>query len=234
VQALADFVPLSRAWALTLSKIYRAVMSASSTPKRAHRGSPDGRRRNSVSASPQVTGLPKHETRDVSLDKLPALDKAQVVALLLAEDSQRGWPTAVAKHGFDEWLTGVGSGFSLPHRGVVLLTLFFVMTEERQKALRVKWLPHSQWRCVHTVVGDAIVAVALLSHDDTRVSTVLLTFLCAKAWVSDEGERHGGFGSNLLREVIRRFHAGDLDSITSYSCKGEATARRLVLETDAP
>jgi len=150
------------------------------------------------------------EVTEERFDKVRADDKVQVIDLLLSESSKRGWPTAVSKHSFDKWLTGAGD----------------------QKELETKWLKHEHWRCVYVMVQETVVAVALLAHDDAKPSAVILTFLCARAHVSEEGERTGGFGAILLKDVSRRFHSGDFDNIVSYSAKGEAAARRLIIETD--
>jgi len=156
---------------------------------------------------------PLYTVEEECFDNVKAETKSQITELLLSEQSQKGWPTAVHKHGFDCWLRREGGD---------------------QRELVRKWLPHNVWRSVFIVVEDQVTAIALLCHNDEKPSAVLLTFLAAKRFEPPEEDGRpsvGGWGRLLLHEVVRRFHEGNFNSICSYSGSGKVETKQLVIET---
>ena len=94
---------------------------------------------------------PFYTVEEECFDNVKAETKQQMIELLLSEESQKGWPSAVVKHGFDCWLRREGGD---------------------QKELVRKWLPHNVWRSVFIVVEDQVTAVAMLCHNDVSLGAL--------------------------------------------------------------
>lgn len=92
-------------------------------------------------SSPRPMVAVRHERFDLVLPN----EKEQIIAMLLSPEGQRGWPTAVAKHGLAEWLHGTAEG-------------------ERKRELKCRWLTHASWHCVYIQAGEQVIGAALLGE----------------------------------------------------------------------